>query len=95
MALLAYAQPRAIQGFGSLSCLHSPRQGMIAGCSHAVSLLKALLWRSLLRLEKVSKGVGLRLVVDDTSMQWLGQRVEAAVALPTATAELFEAYKGL
>eukprot|EP00974_Lingulodinium_polyedra_P124952 11192645-Lingulodinium_polyedra.AAC.1 len=75
MALLVYGQPRVIQGVGSLSYARCPRQGIIVGFSHAVSLLKAFLWRSLTRIARACEAIGPRVVVDDASMQWLGDNV--------------------
>eukprot|EP00974_Lingulodinium_polyedra_P013969 1353465-Lingulodinium_polyedra.AAC.1 len=45
LCLQIYAMPRVLEAFGSVSKEYSSGQGIIVGCTHAVALLKMLMWR--------------------------------------------------
>ena len=50
MAIKLYMLPRVLKLFGAFSLPYKSKQGIIAGCSMATSLLRALMFRSLRRI---------------------------------------------
>ena len=74
MAIKLYCLPRVIRLCGSHSVPYVSRQGIVAGCSLATSMLRALLFRSLVRIAQEYPRVTLKVVVDDVSLQWRALR---------------------
>ena len=78
-----------------VSYQYEAKQSIIAGCVHAVTLLKVLQWRAFNHISSLFTSVTPRVVVDDASMQWKGALPQKAIQLPRASARLFEAYAEL
>ena len=93
MAIKLYRIPRVLKLLGALSLPYFSKQGIIAGCSLATSLLRALLYRSLVRISAQYDVISFTLVVDDLSLQWAGpkQRFHLAAKLIQAVAAVFDA----
>ena len=72
MLLALYRCPRAVQAFGSRSRDVTSYQGILAGCSHANTLMQLLLHRVVVRLVHLYKDVKPRVLMDDASFQWIG-----------------------
>ncbi|CAK0838396.1 unnamed protein product [Prorocentrum cordatum] len=72
--LSTYRQPRALAAFNTTSDLFVAREGNIAGCGHANSLLLVLTLRALQRAHAVAPSVTPRGLVDDAALDWSGPR---------------------
>ena len=78
MLVCNYQQPRRIKGFNSLSRSYTSFQGILAGCSHATTLMQVLLLRPLQRLKREFEFVVPRGLMDDVSFQWIGRLAKYA-----------------
>ena len=78
MLVCSYRQPRRIRGFNSLSRSYTSYQGILAGCSHATTLMQVLLIRPLQRLKREFEFVVPRGLMDDVSFQWVGLQAKFA-----------------
>ena len=87
MCVQLYAQPRAIQAFGSVSQLCTTSQGIIAGCSHATTLLMVLTTKAVQRVKDVASSVRPRALVDDITLHWTSSSLSKCVELRRATAQ--------
>ena len=91
LAFRAYASPRlAVGAQGSLSKAVEVKQGVMAGCTFAMSCLKCLLYRMIKRVSGVCMGMMLRVFVDDLTVQWVGKLARDALKLVRATRLLRE-----
>ena len=97
MCLRLYQVPRVLRMFGAHSSTYVARQGTVAGCSHATSMLRALLFLSLLKLAGQFHMVTFKVVVDDVSIQFvsLKQLFWQCCFLAQAVRELFLAFEAL
>ena len=74
MALASYRAPRRIQAFGSFCAPCVILHGNVAGCTHATTLLRVLLIRTVQCLTAQYRHVQLRAMADDISLQWIGKK---------------------
>ena len=72
MLIQAYRQPRTLRAHGSASKFFISEQGIIAGCSHATTILEVLLYRAMRRLSARCPTITPRQLVDDISLRWAG-----------------------
>eukprot|EP00969_Alexandrium_andersonii_P233555 10311794-Alexandrium_andersonii.AAC.1 len=70
-------------------------QGIIAGCSHATTLLRVVLFRLVSRVDSMYRSVLLRVLVDDTSIQWSGNKIAADTQLAHATKAMLHGFGDL
>ena len=70
MVLHSYGQPRVIKGLGSFSHQVKTKQGILAGCPMATTLLRVLYYRTLARLAQQHSSVTFGVLVDDWSIHW-------------------------
>ena len=81
MLLDSYSQPRVIRAFGCWSRSFRALQGILAGCTHATTLLSVLTYRAIHRVTQVSPNVNPRALVDDSTLQWIGAKGDTASEL--------------
>ena len=81
MLLDSYSQPRVIRAFGCWSRSFRALQGILAGCTHATTLLSILTYRAIHRVTQVSPNVNPRALVDDSTLQWIGAKGDTASEL--------------
>eukprot|EP00959_Pyramimonas_sp_CCMP1952_P203212 4249704-Pyramimonas_sp.AAC.1 len=73
--------PRAVKAFGSVSVLQEVGQGILPGCTHATTLLTVLMIRTLIRVKEICPTIHPRALVDDGTLQWVGQDLQEMVEL--------------
>ncbi|CAK0837890.1 unnamed protein product, partial [Prorocentrum cordatum] len=84
MLLSTYRQPRVLAAFGTTSDPFVARQGNIAGCGHANSLLMVLTLRALRKAHALAPSVTPRGLVDDATLDWSGSKEADDDSLVTA-----------
>ena len=70
MVIQSYGQLRVITGLGSYSHQVQTKQGILAGCPMATTLLRVLYYRMLARLAQQHASVTFGVLVDDWSIHW-------------------------
>ena len=87
----------SIKMFGAYSSPYVAMQGIIAGCSMATSLLRALLFRSIVRLAANYSMLRFKVLVDDVSLQWVGLRNQfhRVVCLTAAVRHMLAVFQAL
>ena len=95
MLIQAYRQPRTLRAHGSASRFFVSEQGIIAGCSHATTVLEVLLYRAMRRLSSRCPTITPRQLVDDISLKWAGTAELCAEEVGEAADEACEALENL
>ena len=88
LSLAIYAGVRRIALDGAYAEEAHAKQSVLAGCVHSTALLRALMLRTLDRIQANWGGIRLRVVVDDISLQTVGTRRFVANTFPAASREL-------
>ena len=70
-------------------------QGNVAGCSHATTLLRLLLLRTVRHIGASYASVTPRVLVDDLSLQWRGHCEASSIKLAQAAKEFLQALEEL
>eukprot|EP00959_Pyramimonas_sp_CCMP1952_P313813 6568997-Pyramimonas_sp.AAC.1 len=83
----SYSQPRTLRAHGSESSLFTSYQGIVAGCSHATTVLEVLMHRAVRRLSALCPTVTPRQLVDDISLRWAGWARDCALEVAEAADE--------
>ena len=78
MVLCSYRCPRVVQAFGSLSAAVSTNQGILAGCSHANTMMHLLLHRVVAKCCTLFPTISPRILMDDASFQWIGSDLKSS-----------------
>eukprot|EP00959_Pyramimonas_sp_CCMP1952_P031444 659425-Pyramimonas_sp.AAC.1 len=85
MLLSLHRCPRLVQAFGSASRCAVAHQGILAGCSHANAMMHMLLHRVVSKMCRLYVTAQPRILMDDSSFQWVGRRLcECDVLLAAA-----------
>eukprot|EP00959_Pyramimonas_sp_CCMP1952_P439328 9196829-Pyramimonas_sp.AAC.2 len=95
MLILPYEQVRTIFACNYFSRAQQVRQGILAGCTHATTMLMALPTRSIKLTTTVAKEARPRDLVDDVALSWTGLDPRGSRLVATACRVFCESARAL
>eukprot|EP00959_Pyramimonas_sp_CCMP1952_P123694 2586135-Pyramimonas_sp.AAC.1 len=85
MLVQMYQQLRSVYSYSSYSVARRACQGILAGCTHATTLLMVLLTRSIRQTMTVAPQVQPKDLVDDVALCWVGNDPSGVREMAIAT----------
>ncbi|CAK0878466.1 unnamed protein product, partial [Prorocentrum cordatum] len=89
MCISYFRMPRVLQAYGSWSRDVVANGSILAGCAHCAALLTVLLLKAAVRLRGIAEQLTPRSLMDDLTMQWIGQVGDGCVAKLRAAVQGF------
>ena len=95
MLVQMYQQLRSVHSYSSYSVARRAYQGILAGCTHATTLLMVLLTRSIRQTMSVAPQVQPKDLVDDVALCWVGNDPSGVREMAIATRAFCRAVRPL